>query len=304
MVHSRGANTEKVNGKQGGVLMIDAILHYNYMQNAFFAALLASIICGIIGTIIVEKKLVSMSGGIAHTSFGGIGAGYFLGIEPILGGLVFAVVAALSVARIRRKTNTNADTIISMFWSGGMALGILFIALTPGYPPDMTSYLFGDILTVNNFYLIVMLVLTVAVIIIVVSVFNYWKIYLFDEEYAKIMGIQVIIMELILFTMVSLSIVILIKVVGVILSIAMLTIPPAIAKLFTYELKWMMIGSMILGIVFSLLGLTMSYYLNIPSGATIILVGIICYFLAIFIRKTLSIKSVKSVESLKSITNN
>lgn len=265
--------------------MIDAILHYNYMQNAFFAAILASIICGIIGTIIVEKKLVSMSGGIAHASFGGIGAGYFLGIEPILGGLVFAVITSLSVAKLKRNTGTNADTIISMFWSGGMALGILFIALTPGYPPDMTSYLFGDILTVNNFYLMVMFGLTILVLIIVVSLFNYWKIYLFDEEYAKIMGIKVIVMEIVLYTLVSLSIVILIKVVGIILSIAMLTIPPAIARLFTFEIKWMITLSIILGTVFSLIGLTLSYYLNISSGATIILVAILFYFISVMIKK-------------------
>lgn len=269
--------------------MIDAILNYNYMQNAFFAAILASILCGIIGTIIVEKKLVSMSGGIAHTSFGGIGAGYFLGIEPILGGLVFAVIASLSVGRIKRRTGTNADTIISMFWSGGMAMGILFIALTPGYPPDMTSYLFGDILTVNNFYLYVMIALTLIVIAIVVSIFNYWKIYLFDEEYAKIMGIKVIVMEIILYTLVSLSIVILIKVVGVILSIALLTIPPAIARLYTYELKWMMVLATLLGMVFGLIGLTLSYYLNIPSGATIILVAIVCYFLAVITKKLIKV---------------
>ncbi len=258
--------------------MIDAILSYNYMQNAVFAAILASIIGGIIGTVIVEKKLVSMSGGIAHTSFGGIGAGYFLGIEPIVGGLIFAVVASLSVGRIKRITGTNADTIVSMFWSGGMAIGILFIALTPGYPPDMISYLFGDILTVNRFYLKLMFVLTILVLLIILGLFNYWKIYLFDEEYAKIMGIKVIVLELMLYTLMALSIVILIKVVGVILSIAMLTIPPAIARLYTFELGKMMRLSIGLGMVFGLSGLTLSYYLNIPSGATIILVGIISYF--------------------------
>ncbi len=267
--------------------MIEAILNYNYMQNAVLSAILSSLICGIMGTIIVEKKLVSMSGGIAHASFGGIGAGYFLQIEPIIGGLVFAVLTSLSVGHIKRKTNTNADTVVSMFWSAGMAIGILFIAITPGYPPDMTSYLFGDILAVNNLYLRVMFVLTILVILVVGLAFNYWKLYLFDEEYAKIMGIRVIIFEMVLYVLISLSIVILIKVVGVILSIAMLTIPPAISKLFTYELKWMMIWSGILGILFSLIGLTISYYINIPSGATIILVAIISYFIAILVKSKL-----------------
>ncbi len=267
--------------------MIDAILTYKYMQNALFAGLLASLICGIIGTVIVEKKLVSMSGGIAHSSFGGIGAGYFFGIEPILGGLVMATLASLSVGAIKRKVGTYTDTIISMFWSGGMALGILFIALTPGYPPDMTSYLFGDILTVNRLYLNVMIGLTVVVVLVVASLFNYWKIYLFDEEYAGIMGIPVIVMEVILYTMIALSIVILIKVVGIILSIAMLTIPPAIAKLFTKRLGKMMVLSTVLGIIFTMLGLVISYYWNIPSGATIIMTAIVSYFIGILVRKKL-----------------
>lgn len=265
--------------------MINAILNYNYMQNALIAGLLASIICGVVGTIIVEKKLVSMSGGIAHTSFGGIGAGYYFGIEPILGGLIFAVVSAISVGQINRRTKTYKDTIISMFWSGGMAIGILFIALTPGYPPDMTSYLFGDILAVNDFYIGVIAILTIGVILIIVSLFNYWKLYLFDEEYAKIIGIKVVVLEVVLYIVIAVSIVILIKVVGVILAIAMLTIPPAITKLFTNNLKNMMIISILLGIMFTISGLALSYYMNIPSGATIILVGIIAYFASIVIKR-------------------
>lgn len=265
--------------------MIDALLHYNFMQNAFIAALLASVICGIIGTIVVEKKLVSMSGGVAHASFGGIGAGYFLGIEPIIGGIVFALITSLSVASLKRKTTTYTDTIISMFWSGGMALGILFIALTPGYPPDMTSYLFGDILSVSNFYLVVMFVLTLVVVVMVFSLFNYWKIYLFDEEYTKIMGIPTIFLETILYALVALSIVILIRVVGVILSISMLTIPPAIARIYTHKLHKIMFLAGGLGALFSVAGLIVSYYINIPSGATIILISIMSYFIAVVARK-------------------
>jgi len=260
--------------------MIEAIFKYNYMQNALMAAILTSLICGIMGTIIVEKRLVSMSGGIAHASFGGIGLGYFLAIEPIIGGLVFATLTSVSVGAIQRKTKNNADTVVSMFWSAGMALGIFFVALTPGYPPDMTSYLFGDILAVNQTYIRLMALLTLIILFIILPLFNYWKLYLFDEEYAKIMGVKVILLETILYILIALSIVILIKVVGVILSLALLTIPPTIAKLFTYQLKWMMGLSVIFGIIFSLVGLSLSYYVNIPSGATIILVAIGGYFLA------------------------
>lgn len=267
--------------------MIEAIMNFHYMQNAVIAAVIASIICGIIGTIIIEKKLVNMSGGIAHASFGGIGAGYFLGIEPIIGGLFFAVLTSLGVNRIKKTTNAQADTVVNMFWSVGMALGILFIALTPGYPPDMTSYLFGDILTVNDLYIYVMIGLVILGVLTVFSIYNYWKLYLFDEEYAKIIGINVAVLDLILSVLLAVSIVLLIKVVGVILALAMLTIPPSIAKLFTKRLQSIMLWAGLIGVLVSLSGLTLSYYLNIPSGATIILVSIGLYFIALLVIKLL-----------------
>ena len=210
-----------------------------------------------------------------------------LGFEPIFGGIGFAILSALGVAQIRKRSNTNEDTLISMLWAAGMALGILFIALAPGYPPEMSSYLFGDILTVNSLYLRVMIGLSLMVLLIVFSLYNYWKIYLFDEEYAKIMGIRTGGLELLLFLMISVSIVILIKVVGIILSIAMLTAPPAIVKLFTNRLSQVMIGASVLGALFNLAGLTLSYKMNIPSGATIILLAV-CSYLVAFIGKHLA----------------
>lgn len=265
--------------------MIEILFSYNFMENALMAAILSSVVCGIIGTIIVEKKLVSMSGGIAHVSFGGIGLGYLLGIEPIIGGLVFSVFASIGISTINRKTNTNSDALIGMFWSVGMALGILFIALTPGYPPDMTSYLFGDILTVSSVYIKIMIILSLIILISIVSIFNYWKAYLFDEEFVQVLGINTIFLECFLFVLIALSIVVLIKVVGIILSIALLTIPPAIAKLFTYNIKNIMLLSTLLGIVFNVFGLVISYQYNIPSGATIILLSVIGYFVAIVLSK-------------------
>ncbi|SKC81185.1 metal ABC transporter permease [Maledivibacter halophilus] len=265
--------------------MIKGLFKYAFMQNAFMAAILASIVCGIIGTIITQKKLVSMSGGIAHASFGGIGLGYLLGIEPIIGGLLFSVLASLGISTIKRKTNTYSDTLIGIFWSFGMALGILFIALTPGYPPDMTSYLFGDILTVSSLYVKIMAVLSFIIIFSIASIFNYWRGYLFDEEFMETLGVNTLALEYILFVLISLSIVILIKVVGIILVIALLTIPPAISKLFTYNLKKMMLLSTLVGAVFSIMGLFISYQYNIPSGATIILLSVIGYFIASFISK-------------------
>ncbi len=264
--------------------MIEAFLKYSFMQNAVFSALLASIVCGIIGTVVVEKKLVMMSGGIAHTSFGGIGLGYLLGFEPIIGALFFSVLAALGMTVIRRKINVNYDTLIGIFWSVGMAMGILFISLMPGYPPDISSYLFGDILTVTRFDLWIMMGLTILVVFTFISLFNYWKAYLFDNEFASVIGLKTKIMENFLFVLIALSIVVLIRLVGIILVIALLTAPPALAKLFTQSLEKMIIGAIFSGIFFSLAGLWLSYNFNIASGASIILLAGLSYIIVVLFK--------------------
>lgn len=268
--------------------MIESLFKYTFMKNAFIASVLTGIVCGIIGTVIVEKKLVSMSGGIAHASFGGIGFGYLVGIEPIIGGLIFAILSSLGITTISRKTNTNSDSLIGIFWAVGMSLGILFISLMPGYPPDMTSYLFGDILTVSSVYIKIIGILSLIILLSISMFFNYWKSYLFDEEFAKVLGIETLIFEYFLFVLIALSIVILIKVVGIILSIALLTIPPAIAKLLNHNLKSIMIMSSLLGIIFNIMGLIISYQYNIPSGSTIILLSVTGYCLVVVISKMLN----------------
>jgi len=265
--------------------MINAIINYGFMQRALLAAILASILSGIIGAVIVEKKLVSMSGGIAHTSFGGIGLGYLLKIPPIITGMMFAVIASISLPVIKRKTQAASDTLIGIFWATGMALGILFIGLTPGYPPDMTSYLFGDILTVSSLYLVLLLVLSIFVLLIFISMFNYWKAYLFDENYLHVIGVKTAFFERLLYIIIALTIVLLIKVVGIILAIALLTIPSAIAKLYTKSLKVLMISASIISLTTSIGGLVLSYYFNIPSGATIILLAVTVYLIAYFMKK-------------------
>ncbi|MGH4052652.1 MAG: metal ABC transporter permease [Clostridium sp.] len=262
--------------------MINAILKYTFLQHAIIGAVLASIICGIIGTIIVEKKLVMMSGGIAHAAFGGVGMGYFLKIEPIIGALIFTVISSFGIVEIKRRSKVNTDTIIGMFWSLGMALGIIFISLTPGYPPDISSYLFGDILTVSKVDLYIMAGLDSVVIFIVIAFFNNIKAYLFDEEFSMVVGINVKLMEYIVFLLIAFSVVVLIRVVGIILIIALLTVPPTISKIFTRNLKKIMGLSILFGVLFSLLGLFVSYKIHIASGASIIIVAV-CTYIIFFI---------------------
>ena len=259
--------------------MIEAIFKYNFLQNAIMAAVLASIACGIIGTFIMEKKLVMMSGGIAHTAFGGIGLGYFLKVEPILTALGVSVVAAVAVAAVKRRAMTDSDLLIGMFWSLGMAMGVVFIALTPGYPPDTASYLFGNILAVSRADLKLILGLDVLVVLTVCSLFQAFKAYIFDEEFSSVAGVPVRLLEYLLFVLVAVTVVILIRVVGIILVIALLTAPPAIAKQFSYDMKKIMAISVLLGIVFCLSGLWFSYTVRLASGASIVLVAVGTYAL-------------------------
>jgi len=264
--------------------VIDAILNYRFMQNALYAALLASVVTGIIGTVAIEKKLISMSGGIAHASFGGIGLGYLLGFEPIWGGLVFAVAASGMISRLPKTSRLKADTMVGILWSFGMALGILFITLAPGYMPDMTSYLFGDILSVSSGFILYILIFTVIVAALFIMLFHPLVLYLFDEEYAKARGINVRLMEWVVYLMIPIGIIVLVKVVGIILTIALMTIPVSIAKLYFNSVGKVVGFSMLFSFVFCVAGLALAYYVNIPSGVCIVIISTVVYLLLMFTR--------------------
>jgi zinc transport system permease protein len=264
--------------------MIKALFEYQFLQNAVLASVLASIVCGIIGVIVVEKKLVMMSGGIAHTAYGGIGFGYLMDFEPIIGAFIFSIAAAIGIGYIKRKGGERSDVIIGLFWSLGMALGIVFVALMPGYPPDMNSYLFGNILSVTKLDLYLMFVLTFVAMLIIIMLFNDWKAYLFDEEFATIIGIKTAFLEYLLLILVAMTVVVLIRVVGIIMVLALLTAPAATAGMLSSKFKNRMIYAVIFGALFCMTGLWISYELNIASGATIVILSVICYFFTYVIR--------------------
>lgn len=264
--------------------MIEAIINYRFMQNALYAALLASVVTGIIGTVAIEKKLISMSGGIAHASFGGIGLGYLLGFEPIWGGLLFAVAASGLISKLPNNSRLKADTMVGILWSFGMALGILFITLAPGFMPDMTSYLFGDILSVSSGFLVYILIFTVVVVALFAMLYHPLILYLFDEEYAKARGINVRLMQWVVYLMIPVGIIVLVKVVGIILTIALMTIPVSIAKLYFNAVGKVVGFSMLFSFIFCVAGLTLAYYLNIPSGVCIVIVSTVVYLLLMFSR--------------------
>ncbi|MGI6716181.1 MAG: metal ABC transporter permease [Eubacteriales bacterium] len=264
--------------------MLNALLNYGFMQKAALAGVLASVICGIIGVIIIEKKLVMMTGGIAHTSYGGVGLGYLFGFEPLIGAFGFAILAAFGIGYINRKGKAASDVIIGLFWSLGMALGIIFVSLMPSYPPDLSTYLFGNILAVNTGNLYLTGVITIIILLAVVMFYNHWKAYLFDDEFAYIKGVNTTLLEYLLLILVSLTVVALIKMVGIILALALLTAPAATASVLTNDLKRRMVYAVILGNIFCFAGLWISYEINVASGAVIVTLSVISTLLAYGIR--------------------
>lgn len=248
------------------------------LRTPIIAGLLASVVCGIVGVYVVVKRIVFISGGISHASFGGIGLGYFFGIDPILGALVFAPASAFAMGMVSKRTRLPEDTAIGILWVLGMALGILFVFLTPGYAPDLMSYLFGDILFVSTTDLILMLVLDVVIVLVVSLLYKEFLALSFDEGFSTAMGIPTERLYLTLLCLVALTVVVLIRVVGIILVIALLTIPAAMSRQFAHNLKRMMLLSILFCIVFTIGGLWLSYLLNWPSGATIILLGVLLFF--------------------------
>jgi zinc transport system permease protein len=252
--------------------MFDAF-QFEFMRNALMAGLLASVACGIVGVYVVVKKIVSMSGSIAHASFGGIGLGYLLKFNPVLGAMLFALLSALTMGLVARKTKLPEDTAIGILWALGMALGVIFIGLSAGYAPDLMSYLFGNILTVPASDIYLMAALDVIIVALVIAFYKEFLLLSFDEEFGTVVGMPVDGLYLLLLCMVALTVVVLIRVVGMILVIAMLTFPAALARQFTHDIRKMMLLAVVFGMLFTFGGLWISYALNLASGATIILLS-------------------------------
>jgi zinc transport system permease protein len=259
--------------------MLEA-LQYDFMRNALAAGVLAAVACGIVGVYVVVKKIVFISGGIAHASFGGVGLGFFLGINPVLGALFFTLASALGMGTLSRRTSLPEDTVIGIFWAVGMALGVIFVGLSPGYAVDLFSYLFGNILFVPTSDLVLMLILDAVIALVVFLLYKEFMAISFDEDFGIVVGVPVESLYLVLLCLIALTVVVLIRVVGVILVIAMLTVPAAVAKQFTHSIKKMMFLSALLGILFVLCGLWLSYELDLASGATIVIVSGV--FLSVF----------------------
>jgi zinc transport system permease protein len=255
-------------------------LQFEFMRNALLAGILVSISCGIIGTLIVVNRIVFISGGIAHSAYGGIGLAFYTGISPTLGAGLFSVAVAIIMGAISVENKHRADTLIGVLWAVGMGIGIILIDLTPGYNVDLMSYLFGSILSVPRADIWFMIPLDIVILLTVLVLYKEFIALSYDEEFAFVVGIPVKTLYFVLLCMTALSIVMIIRVVGLILVIALLSIPPYIAEKYTSSLGKMMVLSSLLGILFTLSGLWLSYNYDLTSGATIIMVAGVSFFIS------------------------
>lgn len=259
--------------------MID-LLGYAFFQNALLGSLLTAIVCGVVGTYIVTRRLVFISGGITHASFGGLGLGFYLNSNPILLALIFAIASAFGVEFMSKRHGVREDSAIAAFWALGMALGVIFIFLTPGFAPNLNAFLFGNILTITAMD-IVWIALFAAVLLLFVGLFFREIIYVsFDSDFAATQRLPVKLIEYTMMLFVAITIVLSIRLVGIMLLMSLLTLPQMTANLFTANFAKIAIYSIIIGFGGCVAGLLLSYYLNVPSGAFIILVLVGFFLLA------------------------
>ena len=262
--------------------MIEA-LQFEFMRNALFAGFFASLICGVIGTFVVVNRLVFLGGGIAHAAYGGIGVAFFFGIPYIVGTLGFSLVAAIIMTAVVLKAKNRADTFIGVLWAVGMAIGIILLDLTPGYNVNLMSFLFGSILAVPSSDIWWMLGLSIITIASAGYFYRDMLAISYDDEFASLRGVPVNLLYFFFIGLIAISIVIIIRVVGLILVIALLTIPPFIAEKYSRSLLMMMALSTIFAMIFNLTGLWLAYTFNLTSGATIILVATGGFFISMIV---------------------
>lgn len=263
--------------------MVLELLQYAFFQKAVLVSLMASIAAGIIGTYIVVKRISLITGSIAHSAFGGLGISFYAGINPLLGAGAFSILSAAAIAFFRKIAQNRLDTLLSFLWSAGMAIGLIFIFLTPGYATDLNTFLFGNILLVSDFDLFFILALNIAIIASVVLFYNPFLSVCFDEEYAATRNLPVSLIYLFLFALVAMTVVAVIRVVGIVLMIAILSLPAASAQMFRKTVKGIMILSVLISLLSMISGLLISAILDFPPGPIIVLVTSLAYLISIVI---------------------
>ena len=250
--------------------LFDDILSYDFLVNALYACILSGITCGVVGSYIVARRMVFLSGGITHASFGGLGMALYAGVSPVVGALGFAALASVGIEYASRRGRMREDSVVGIIWSVGMALGALFMSLRPGYATDLTSYLFGNILLVTDDDILYLALLTLFVVVGAVAMLRRLMYVVFDEEYARSQGVATSAMCYIMAVVVAVTVVLSIKVMGIVLLLSLLTIPTVIANSFTKDYCRIAIASALIGVVGNISGFVLSYEYNLPTGSCII----------------------------------
>ncbi|SUB77374.1 Manganese transport system membrane protein mntB [Porphyromonas macacae] len=253
------------------------IFSYQFFQNALWASLLTAIVAGIIGSYIVVRRMAFMSGGITHASFGGLGLGVYAGFEPMVGAACFAILSALGIGYVSRAGHIRQDSAIAGIWSLGMAVGVLFMAMTPGYTTNLSAYLFGNILLVTKTDLLLLLCMAVMLVLFFSLAYRSVLYTAFDADFARTRGRKVALIENLMLVAIALGIVLSIRLIGIMLLMSMLTLPQSTMNLFTDRFKHIIFGSVVLALIGSAGGLLGSYYLGLPSGAFIVLLLVLFF---------------------------
>ena len=261
------------------------LLEYDFFRNALWSTLLTGISCGLVGTYIVAKRMVFISGGITHASFGGLGLAYFLGISPLFGAAVFALAVAFSILYLSTRKAFKEDSLIGIFWSAGMAIGVLFIYMKPGYTPNLLSFLFGNILTVTAGQVMLSALLCGAILLFFLCFYRPLFYIAFDREYALTHSLRIMPIEVGITTLIALCVVLCMKLAGIVLVISYLTMPQAIAALFYRNFKQQLVLSTLISCAGSVIGLFTSAILDLPSGATIVVVFLTAFTILYAVKK-------------------
>ena len=257
---------------RNGMSIIANIFEYDFLTNAFIASILSGITCGIVGSYIVTRRIVFLSSGITHASFGGLGIALYAGIDPLLGALTFASASSVGIEFASRRGGIREDSVVGIIWSMGMAIGAFFMSLRPGYATDLTSYLFGNNLLVTPQNILWLTILTIVLIIGSIVWLRRLLYITFDEEYAKSQGVNTSLIAYIMAIVIAIAIVLSIKVMGIILLLSLITIPTVIANDITKDFKLITPLSAIIAVVGNVAGFILSYEYDIPTGSCIIFI--------------------------------
>lgn len=255
--------------------IFENIFSYDFLTNAFIACLLSGITCGVVGSYIVARRMVFLSSGITHASFGGLGMALYWGVNPLLGALVFASVSSLGIEFASRQGRIREDSATGIIWSVGMAIGALFMSLRPGYATDLTSYLFGNILLVTDSDIVWLAILTVVIVVGALCFLRRIMFVTFDEEYARSQGLPVVRISYIMAVVIAVTIVMSIKVMGIILLLSLVTIPVVIANAVTKDYRFIAPLSATIAVVGNIVGFMLSYACNLPTGSCIIFILVV-----------------------------